>query len=178
MPVPRPGPGEVLVRVDASGVCAADRAMWDGTGPWPLRFPFTPGHEFTGTVVELGDGADERHGLAVGDRTVAELNIARGDDFFRRRGLYHLADDMDVLGATLDGGWADFMLYPRDAVVHRVPDALSVEAACYASRSPTRSTGSSGRASASATSSRSRAPGRSGWACCRPRDSRRRAGSC
>lgn len=131
-PVPVPGRGEVLVRVDASGICAADRAMWDASGPWQLDFPFTPGHEFTGTVVELGEGAGALHGLRTGDRAVAELNVTHGNDFFRQRGLYHLADSMDVIGATRDGGWAEFMIYPADAVIHKVPDAVSDRAACYA----------------------------------------------
>ncbi|WP_299547354.1 alcohol dehydrogenase catalytic domain-containing protein [uncultured Tateyamaria sp.] len=131
MPVPEPGPGEVLVRVDASGICAADRAMWDATGPWQLSFPFTPGHEFTGTVVELGDGADELHGLRIGDRAIAELNITYGSDFYRQRGSYHLTDNMQVLGATLDGGWAEYMIYPKEAVIHKVPEGLSDHAACY-----------------------------------------------
>ena len=129
--IPKPRAGEVLVRVDASGICAADRAMWDGTAPWALPFPFTPGHEFTGTVVELGEGAGERHGIKIGDRAVAELNITYGNDFFRQRGLYHLSDMMDVLGATLDGGWAEYMIYPADAVIHKVPDNLSNDAACF-----------------------------------------------
>ncbi|MBB3986725.1 L-iditol 2-dehydrogenase [Sagittula marina] len=129
--VPEPGPGEVLVRVDASGVCAADRAMWNATGPWDLSFPFTPGHEFTGTVVALGEGAGARHRLSVGDRAIAELNITYGNDFFRQRGLYHLSDSMDVLGATLNGGWAEYMIYPADAVIHKVPDSVSNRAACY-----------------------------------------------
>jgi len=62
---------------------------------------------------------------------VAELNVTHGNDFFRQRGLYHLTDTMDVLGATLDGGWADYMIYPANAVVYRVPDAVSDAAACY-----------------------------------------------
>ncbi len=131
VPTPTPGAGEVLVRVDASGICAADRAMWDGTGPWQLNFPFTPGHEFSGTVIELGPDAGEIQGLEVGDRTVAELNISYGNDFFRQRGAYHLTDRIQILGATLDGGWADFMLYPAESVIHKVPDCLSNRAACY-----------------------------------------------
>lgn len=131
MAVPRPGPGELLVRVDASGICAADRAMWDASGPWQLNFPFTPGHEFTGTVVELGEGAGEKHGVKTGDRAIAELNVTYGNDFFRQRGLYHLTDTMDVIGATRDGGWAEYMIYPADALVHKIPDNLSDKAACY-----------------------------------------------
>ena len=131
LPVPKPGEGEVLVRVDAAGICAADRAMWTGSAPWPLSFPFVPGHEFTGTVVALGEGTADLQGVAIGDRTVAELNVTHGNDFFRQRGLYHLTDTMDVLGATLDGGWAEYMLYPANAVIHKVPDNLSSSAACY-----------------------------------------------
>jgi 2-desacetyl-2-hydroxyethyl bacteriochlorophyllide A dehydrogenase len=131
LPVPKPAKNEVLVRVDAAGICAADRAMWTGTAPWGLSFPFVPGHEFTGTVVALGAGAGDRHQLQIGDRTVAELNITYGNDFFRQRGLYHLTDTMDVLGATLDGGWAEYMIYPADALIHKVPDGLSSDAACY-----------------------------------------------
>lgn len=131
VPVPAPAAGEVLVQVDASGICAADRAMWDATGPWQLNFPFTPGHEFTGTVVELGTGAGEAHGLSIGDRAIAELNVSAGNDFYRQRGAYHLTDQMQVLGATLDGGWAEYMLYPAEAVIHKVPDDLSNFAACY-----------------------------------------------
>jgi threonine dehydrogenase-like Zn-dependent dehydrogenase len=131
VPVPSPGPGEVLIKVNASGICAADRAMWTDTAPWGLSFPFTPGHEFTGSVVELGDGAGDLHDIRIGDRTVAELNVSHGNDFYRQRGLYHLTDTMDVLGATLDGGWADYMLYPANAVIHKVPDTVSDAAACY-----------------------------------------------
>ena len=131
LPVPQPQAGEVLVKIDASGICAADRAMWTDNAPWGLSFPFVPGHEFTGTVVALGDGAGELHGLRVGDRTVAELNVTHGNDFFRQRGLYHLTDTMDVMGATLDGGWAEYMLYPANAVIYKVPAAVSLDAACY-----------------------------------------------
>lgn len=129
--IPMPQAGEILVRVDGSGICAADRAMWDASGPWDLTFPFTPGHEFTGTVVELGEGAGDLHDLKTGDRAIAELNISYGNDFFRQRGLYHLTDNMQVLGATLDGGWAEYMIYPAEAVIHKVPDAVSNKAACY-----------------------------------------------
>lgn len=129
VPVPVPGPGDVLVKVNASGICAADRAMWTDTAPWDLSFPFTPGHEFTGTVVDLGPDAPP--GVAIGDRTVAELNVTHGNDFYRQRGLYHLTDTMDVIGATLDGGWAEYMIYPAGSVIHHVPDGVSDAAACY-----------------------------------------------
>jgi 2-desacetyl-2-hydroxyethyl bacteriochlorophyllide A dehydrogenase len=131
-PIAEPGPGEVLVKIDMSGICAADRAMWTDTAPWSLNFPFTPGHEFTGTVVALGDGATELHDVSLGDRAVAELNVSYGNDFYRQRGRYHLTDQMQVLGATLDGGWAEYMVYPAESVIHKVPETVSNKAACYA----------------------------------------------
>jgi L-iditol 2-dehydrogenase len=131
VPIPEVGPGEVLVKVDASGICAADRAMYFDTAPWQLPFPFIPGHEFTGTVVDLGEGAAELHGVQVGDRTVAELNVTHGNDFYTQRGLYHLTDTMDVIGATLDGGWAEYMKYPASAVVYKIPQEMSKKAAVY-----------------------------------------------
>ena len=71
------------------------------------------------------------HGLEEGDRTVAELNVSYGMDYFRQRGLYHLTDNMDVLGATRDGAWAEYMLYPAQTVIHKVSAGLSENAACY-----------------------------------------------
>ncbi|MEO1056476.1 MAG: alcohol dehydrogenase catalytic domain-containing protein [Actinomycetota bacterium] len=131
VPIPAIGPGEVLVRVDAAGVCAADRMMYAGTAPWDIEFPFIPGHEFTGTVVDLGEGAAELHELSLGDRTVAELDVTTGEDYYTRRGLYHLTNRMKVFGSSLDGAWAEYLRYPAQAVVHRVPDTVSTAAACY-----------------------------------------------
>lgn len=131
VPLPAVGAGEVLVRVDAAGVCAADRMMYFGTAPWKIEFPFIPGHEFAATVVELGADAGARHGVSVGDRTVAELDVTTGEDYFTRHGLYHLTNRMKVFGSSLDGAWAQYLLYPAQAVVHRVPDGVSTAAACY-----------------------------------------------
>jgi len=131
VPIPEVGPGEVLIKVDASGICAADRSMYFNTAPWQLPFPFIPGHEFTGAVIELGEGAGELHGLTVGDRTVAELNITHGNDYYTQRGMYHLTDTMDVIGATLNGGWAEYMKYPANAIVHKIPEGMSMKAAVY-----------------------------------------------
>ena len=65
VPIPAPGPGEVLLRVVASGVCHTD--LHAAQGDWPVRPspPFIPGHEAVGDVVALGPGVE---GVAVGDR--------------------------------------------------------------------------------------------------------------
>lgn len=70
-PVPKPGSGEVLVKVAMCGTCGTDLKIYDGH--FPLTLPwgeFTPGHEWTGTVVALGETVDE---FAVGDRVCEEI---------------------------------------------------------------------------------------------------------
>ena len=80
MPVPEAGPGEVVIRVRDCGICASDIKCYGGA---PLFWgdehrkpyvagPVIPGHEFTGEVVALGEGAADRHGVALGGRVVAE----------------------------------------------------------------------------------------------------------
>src|SRR5215831_19763545 len=71
-PVPQPGPGEVLVQVAMCGTCGTDLKIFDGHFPLTLPFgAFTPGHEWTGTVVALGETVDE---FAVGDRVCIEAH--------------------------------------------------------------------------------------------------------
>jgi len=75
-PVPEPGPGEALVRVAMCGTCGTDLKIQ--THPFPYQPPFgqfTPGHEWTGTVVKLGPTVDE---LAVGDRVAIEAHAGCG----------------------------------------------------------------------------------------------------
>ena len=67
-PVPSPGPGEALIKVAMCGTCGSDLKIYDGHFPVTLPYAqFIPGHEWTGTVVALGDNVDE---VAVGDRSV------------------------------------------------------------------------------------------------------------
>ena len=79
VPVPTPGPGEVLARVRAVSICGTDAHLIRGDYPgfWPPSFPFIPGHEWAGEIVTLGPGV-ERYGLAVGDRVAAAAEFLRG----------------------------------------------------------------------------------------------------
>ena len=67
---PTAGPGEVIVKIEAAGICAADRKIYDKNHPWQLPDPYFPGHEYVGRVVELGEGAAERTGLVPDDRAI------------------------------------------------------------------------------------------------------------
>jgi propanol-preferring alcohol dehydrogenase len=102
---PRPGPGEVLLKVDACGVCRTDLHVVDGELPH-ARSPVIPGHEIVGTVVETGTGADA---FALGDRVgVPWLASTCGACDYCRTGRENLCDSARFTGYTVDGGYADY----------------------------------------------------------------------
>lgn len=123
---PEPGRGQVLLRVRACGVCHSDVNVRDGHVP-DTGFPTVPGHEVVGEVVERGPGVEAPPtGARVG---VPWLYAACGrcDRCVEGEGI--LCPEMEVTGATRDGGYADYMLAEADWVTP-VPDALDdVEAA-------------------------------------------------
>lgn len=105
LPVPEPGPGEVLVRVRACGVCRTDLHLVDGELPNP-KLPVVPGHEIVGEVVALGPGVEEPHpGQKVG---VPWLGRTCGVCRFCRSGRENLCDSPLFTGYTRDGGYAEY----------------------------------------------------------------------
>jgi erythritol/L-threitol dehydrogenase len=127
--VPTAGPGELLVRVARVGMGINDPTIAEGH--WPVRHtrPVIAGHEFAGTVEALGEGAAERHHVAAGDRVLAEQVAYCGECYYCRRSWYHLCDRPLLFGLNLDGGWADYMIFPANSIVHRLPPELSDGAA-------------------------------------------------
>jgi L-iditol 2-dehydrogenase len=121
-----------VVRMEAAGVCAADRMMWKGDSPWELTFPFTPGHENVGTVLEIAPEAGARWGVAEGDMVVNEVIVPCGTCPLCRRGRHHLCLHGRHIGSSLPGGWAERMAIPPEARVWRVPDGLAPEEAVLA----------------------------------------------
>ncbi len=104
-PVPRPGPGEVLVRVLACGVCRTDLHVVDGELPQP-RLPLVPGHEIVGEVVAVGDGVED---IAPGARVgVPWLGASCGSCRFCRSGRENLCDAPQFTGYTRDGGYGEY----------------------------------------------------------------------
>lgn len=138
LPTPRAGPGEVVIRVEACGVCAGDvkcyagaAMFWEGAkGPW-VQPPVVAGHEFVGRVVELGPGAAERCGLEVGDRAISEQIVPCWRCRLCRSGRYWMCERHHLYGfqSYLNGGMAEYMRFPSDAINYRVPDGLPLEAA-------------------------------------------------
>jgi len=124
---PGAGPGEMVIGVEATGICAADRKIYSGRHPWQLPDPYIPGHEYVGRVVELGEGAAEEMGVGMGDRVTAEITVPCRACWFCQRGLYHLCDRP---GACV-GAWAEYLRIPRGAIVHHVPVELPPAEAAF-----------------------------------------------
>jgi len=130
------GPGDVLIKVEATGICASERSIYKGGDPWTAKAraagrerrsePYRPGHEYVGTVVELGEGAAEATGLQLGDLAMAEILIPCRKCFYCVRGLYHLC-----IGRShgIGGSWADYMKLPAGALIWKVPSTIPVQEA-------------------------------------------------
>jgi propanol-preferring alcohol dehydrogenase len=121
MPVPTPGPGQVLVRIVASGVCHTDLHAADGDWPIKPTLPFIPGHEGAGTVAAVGPGVAA---LKEGDRVgVPWLHSACGVCDHCLTGWETLCEEQRNTGYSVNGGFAEYVVAPA-AYVGRLPDSL------------------------------------------------------
>jgi propanol-preferring alcohol dehydrogenase len=127
VPVPTPGPGQVLVRIEACGLCHTD--IHAARGDWPVKpkMPLIPGHEGVGRIVELGEG---EQWLAVGDRVALPwLGHACGRCRYCIAGWETYCQTPQYMGYTMDGGYAELAVGYASHVVP-VPDGVDpVEAA-------------------------------------------------
>ena len=121
---PEPGPGEVVLEVALTGVCATDLHILDGHFP-TARFPLIPGHEVTGTVVALGR---EVGNLREGDRVVVDPAVPCTTCLLCRRGRPNLCENRNAVGVTRNGGAAERVAVTA-ASCHRVPEGVTAQAA-------------------------------------------------
>ncbi|MGW0211029.1 alcohol dehydrogenase [Streptomyces sp. NPDC003233] len=121
--VPQPGPGQVRIAVEACGVCHSDALFVSGGLPG-VTFPEVPGHEIAGHVEELGQGVLER-GWKVGDRVaVGWFGGSCGHCKPCRQGDFIVCPNLKVPGWAYDGGFAEKVIAPADALA-RIPEGLS-----------------------------------------------------
>lgn len=121
VPAPQPGPGELLVRVQACGICRTDLHVIEGELP-PVRPAVIPGHQVVGVVEGCGPGATR---FARGERVgVAWLRWTCGACPYCRRGEENLCAQAVYTGYHADGGYAELVVVPQ-AFAYRVPAALS-----------------------------------------------------
>src|ERR1039457_312705 len=112
VPVPSPGPGEVLVRVTAASVCGTDLHIFDWN-PWAqsrIHPPLIPGHEFAGAVAAVGRGVTT---VKEGDLVSAEMHVACGKCLQCRTGLAHVCQHVRILGVDADGAFASYAVIPE-----------------------------------------------------------------
>jgi threonine 3-dehydrogenase len=112
VPVPTPGPGQVLVRVQAASVCGTDLHIynWDPWAQGRIHPPLIPGHEFAGVVAGLGLGVTT---VKEGDLVSAEMHVACGKCLQCRTGLAHVCQHVRILGVDADGAFASYAIIPE-----------------------------------------------------------------
>ncbi|MFF3327382.1 alcohol dehydrogenase [Streptomyces sp. NPDC002889] len=120
--VPQPGPGHVRIAVEACGVCHSDVIFVNALVPG-VRFPLVPGHEIAGRIEEVGEGTYS--GWQVGDRVaVGWFGGSCGHCTPCRQGDFIVCENLKVPGWAYDGGFAETVIAPADALA-RIPDALA-----------------------------------------------------
>jgi len=112
VPVPTPGPGEVLVRVQSASVCGTDLHIfnWDPWAQGRIHPPLIPGHEFCGAVAAVGRGVTT---VKEGDLVSAEMHVACGKCLQCRTGLAHICQHVRILGVDADGAFAGYAIIPE-----------------------------------------------------------------
>jgi threonine dehydrogenase-like Zn-dependent dehydrogenase len=139
--VPRPGPGEALVKVEAVGICASDLKCYHGAAkfwgdenrPAWAETEVVPGHEFVGRVIELDDQARRRWGIDVGDRVTSEQIVPCWKCRYCVRGEYWMCQPHDLFGFKRrnPGAMAEYMIYPVEAIVHKISKDLPAHHAAF-----------------------------------------------
>jgi len=134
--VPRAGPGEMVIKVEACGICAGDLKAYGGAPsfwgdefqPPYIKAPVIPGHEFIGHVVELGESVE---GFEIGDRVISEQIVPCWQCRFCKRGQYWMCEKHDVYGFqnNVNGAMAEYMKFPKEAINYKVPKDLPLEKA-------------------------------------------------
>lgn len=113
IPIPRPGPKYVLVKVEATSICGTDLHIydWNDWAKANIRtIPHTLGHEFAGEVVEVGEGVTS---IKVGDYISAETHIPCGHCYQCRTDKAHICEDMKILGVHVPGAFAEYVAIPE-----------------------------------------------------------------
>jgi len=132
--IPRPTPlnYQILIKVRACTICGTDIKVYHH-GHKHIRFPRIIGHEVAGEIIEVGSKVKD---YKVGERVAVAPAIPCGTCFYCRRGMQSMCANLKAIGYHYDGGFAEFMLIPEDAVhngcVNRIPSNLSFEEAALA----------------------------------------------
>lgn len=123
---PRPAKGMVKIRVAEAGICGSDLHIYHSDIAIPVKPPVTTGHEFSGTVTEVGDGVTT---LKEGDRVVSETAFHYcGKCDYCRDGFYNLCVERKTLGYWFNGIFAEYTVVPEDRV-HKIAEHVDFTSA-------------------------------------------------
>jgi len=118
--IPAIGEGEALIRVEACGFCGSDISIVAGTHP-RAKAPLTLGHEISGRIAQIGEGS---HDLAVGDLVTMYPLISCGKCHACQNGHAHVCRELRLFGFDVDGGMAEYVKLPIDALI-KLPATMS-----------------------------------------------------
>ena len=125
LPIPEVGKNDVLVKVRAAAICGTDMHILPWT-PWAaerLPLPMVFGHEFSGDIVEVGEGVTE---YKVGDRVAGETHIPCNDCYMCRTNRRHNCVNMKIIGVHAPGCFAEYIAFPKDCV-YKIADSVPYE---------------------------------------------------
>ena len=123
VPTPVAGPGELLIKIAACGVCHTDLHYIDHGVPTFKKPPLILGHEPSGTVAAVGEGVK---GFAEGDRVLLPAVLTCGLCEFCRTGRENICHSMTLFGNTIDGAYAEYVTAPAKDTFH-LPDEIPLE---------------------------------------------------
>jgi len=124
VPTPKLSANEVLIKINATGICGTDLHIYKGE--WKTNTPIILGHEFSGVIAETGHNVEN---LKVGDPVVAEPNILCGFCYFcRMSDRNYFCENLEATGVTIDGAFAEYLKI-KAANVYKIPEGFNLEEA-------------------------------------------------
>ena len=122
VPVPEPGPGEVLVRMKRIGVCGSDIHVWHGKHAL-TPYPVVQGHEVSGVIEKVGGSV---RGFSTGDPVTIQPQVTCGTCYPCRHGAYHICDSLKVMGFQTTGAGSEFFAVEASKVL-KLPRRMDLE---------------------------------------------------
>ena len=122
VPVPKPRPGEVLLRVNRIGVCGSDVHVYHGEHQY-VKYPLIQGHELAAEIAELGE---QVRGFSVGQKVTIQPQVYCGRCYQCTHGSYHICENLKVMGFQLPGCAREFLSVPAEKLIE-LPAELSLD---------------------------------------------------
>jgi L-iditol 2-dehydrogenase len=120
--MPKPGKGEILIKILRVGVCGSDSTIYYGNHPY-VSFPVIMGHEFSGTVEVLGEGVT---GFSVGERVAIIPHLVCGKCRACKTETYNFCEELRCTGAEADGAHVQYKVMPKEMVIP-IPDSMTMD---------------------------------------------------